>query len=152
MRFVNEFLKIFSQIVIFVDYSQIVIYNVGEVNKMRIRELRIQRNLQQKDLAAALEIAANTLSQYENGKREPDQETLIKLADYFGVTTDYLLGRTDEPTTQKTESDAIEALKKGKYNVIIGMGGDPIYAKVSEEDAETLRRILKTMQKDNSDD
>lgn len=37
------------------------------------------------------------MSQYETGKRQPDYKTLLKVAEYFGVTTDYLLGRTDDP-------------------------------------------------------
>ncbi len=59
----------------------------------RIRELRIQRGIQQKELAAILGIPANTYNQWENGKRQPDYQSLSKIADYFGVTTDYLLGR-----------------------------------------------------------
>lgn len=58
---------------------------------MRIKELRIQNNISQKDLAEIIGVAPNTLSQYETGKREPDNSTLIKLAQYFGVTVDYLL-------------------------------------------------------------
>ena len=58
---------------------------------MRIKELRIQNNISQKDLAETIGVAPNTLSQYETGKREPDNSTLIKLAQYFGVTVDYLL-------------------------------------------------------------
>lgn len=40
----------------------------------------------------------NSISRYENGEREADYETLIKFADYFGTSIDYLLGRTDDPT------------------------------------------------------
>ena len=59
---------------IVLDYSQTVMYIVNEVSEMRIKELREARGLLQKDLGRALDIAANTLSQYENGKREPDLE------------------------------------------------------------------------------
>lgn len=62
----------------------------------KLKELRIERGIQQKDLAAVLGIGANTLSQYENGKREPDNETLVRLADYFGVSVDYLLDHATE--------------------------------------------------------
>ena len=62
----------------------------------KLKELRISKGIQQKDLAATLGICANTLSQYENGKREPDNDTLVELADYFGVSVDYLLGRIDD--------------------------------------------------------
>ncbi len=68
-------------------------YIVDEVSEMRIKELREARGLLQKDLGRALDIAANTLSQYENGKREPDLETTQRIADFFGVSVDCLLGR-----------------------------------------------------------
>ena len=42
------------------------------------------------------------LSRYESGERKPDYETLIKIADYFDVTTDYLLGKTENPGAQNT--------------------------------------------------
>lgn len=63
---------------------------------MRIKEIRVQQNIPQKELAASLGIAANTLSQYENGKREPDIRMLEKLADSLCVSVDDLLGRTDQ--------------------------------------------------------
>lgn len=62
---------------------------------MRIKELRENAGLQQKELALDLGIPSNTLSQYENGKREPNNDMLKKIADYFKVTTDYLLGIED---------------------------------------------------------
>lgn len=60
---------------------------------MRIREARERQKLHQKDLAAKLKIAQNTLSQYETGKREPDLETLKRIADTLGTSVDYLLER-----------------------------------------------------------
>lgn len=78
----------------------------------KLKELRIERGIQQKDLAATLGIGANTLSQYENGKREPDNKTLVKLADYFGVSVDYLLEHTDMPEKQKNPPQS-----DGNYNM-----------------------------------
>lgn len=66
--------------------------------KNRIAQLRKQHGLSQVDLAKELSIAQNTLSQYELGKRQIDNELLYKLADYFGVSIDYLLGRDDAVT------------------------------------------------------
>lgn len=63
---------------------------------LRIRELRESQNIQQKELATKLNIGFSTLSQYETGKRFPDYETLLKIADFFGVTTDFLLGRSNQ--------------------------------------------------------
>ncbi|MDD6995733.1 MAG: helix-turn-helix transcriptional regulator [Candidatus Borkfalkiaceae bacterium] len=66
-----------------------------EIGK-RIRELRQEHNLRQKQLAKSINVAANTLSQFESGKANPGYEVLIALADYFEVSTDYLLGRADD--------------------------------------------------------
>lgn len=64
---------------------------------MRLKELRTSQNLKQKDIAEALGISVQAYSNYENGNREPDLETLNNLANYFKVSVDYLLGRADEP-------------------------------------------------------
>lgn len=64
---------------------------------LRIKQLREKKEVSQSELASNVGIARNTLSQYETGKRQPDYNTLLKFADYFGVSTDYLLGRTDDP-------------------------------------------------------
>lgn len=61
----------------------------------RLTELRKEKGLTQDELGKILGFRDSTISQYETGKRKPDQETLTKIADYFDVTTDYLLGRSD---------------------------------------------------------
>lgn len=58
-----------------------------------IRNLREDRDLKQKDLAAMLNVSQNTYSQYETGTIELTASTLIKLADFYDVSVDYLLGR-----------------------------------------------------------
>ncbi|MED1779511.1 helix-turn-helix transcriptional regulator [Bacillus subtilis] len=58
----------------------------------RLVKLRKSKKLTQQGLAAKLEITRSSLSQYEIGNRQPDYETLKKIADFFEVTTDYLLG------------------------------------------------------------
>ncbi len=63
---------------------------------MRLRELRKKRNITQLKLAMDLGLNQNAISRYETGEREADYATLIALADYFGVSIDYLLERTDE--------------------------------------------------------
>ena len=62
--------------------------------KNRIRELREEAGLKQGELASILGIKQNTLSTWETGRYEPDNEMLRKIADYFDVTTDYVLGRS----------------------------------------------------------
>ena len=65
-----------------------------EVGK-RITELRAAKGIYQKQLADDLQVSVATISNYENGRHIPDPVTLCKIADFFGVTTDYLLGRTN---------------------------------------------------------
>lgn len=61
-----------------------------------IRNLRIDRGLTQQQIADYLNIRQNTYSQYEIGVLNYPVEVLLKLADYYGVSVDYLLGRTNE--------------------------------------------------------
>lgn len=63
--------------------------------KNRLKQLRKEANLTQKDLADKLNISKGSIAMYETGKRSPDNEILSIIADFFGVSTDYLLGRTD---------------------------------------------------------
>lgn len=64
---------------------------------IQLRKLRKERGLRQKDVAEVLGIAQTTVANYETGIRFPDELTLHQAADYFGVTLDYLLGRSDVP-------------------------------------------------------
>lgn len=57
----------------------------------------MERSLLQKDIAQAAEISLRTYQRYESGERLPDTDVLSKLADFFNVSTDYLLGRSDDP-------------------------------------------------------
>lgn len=59
-----------------------------------ITRLRTEKGVYQKEMAASLKVSVGTISNYELGRHYPDPATLCKIADYFGVTTDYLLGRT----------------------------------------------------------
>lgn len=64
----------------------------------RLKNLRISRNLTQKDIADLLNVGVTTISNYETGRNEPSHEKLKILANYFNTTTDYLLGITDNPS------------------------------------------------------
>lgn len=68
---------------------------------MRLKELRKQQNISQLKLAMDLHLNQNAISRYETGMREADYSTLIKIADYFDVSIDYLLERTDNPSRYK---------------------------------------------------
>ena len=64
---------------------------------MRLKELRKSKGLSQLRLATDLNTTQNTISRYETGEREPGIAELIKIADYFHVSVDYLIGHTDDP-------------------------------------------------------
>lgn len=64
---------------------------------MKLKELRKAKGISQLKLAMDLGMNQNSISRYENGERQADYETLIKFADYFDVSIDYLLGRTENP-------------------------------------------------------
>lgn len=64
---------------------------------MRLKELRKAKRISQLRLATDLNTNQNTISRYETGEREPGIAELIRIADYFNVSLDYLLERTDNP-------------------------------------------------------
>ena len=64
----------------------------------RIRDLREDLDLKQQDIAEYLQCSQVCYSHYENGRRDVPTDVLIKLADYYKISIDYLLGRTDNPT------------------------------------------------------
>lgn len=70
----------------------------------RLRQLRESKNYTQLKVAMDLNISQNSVSRYESGAREAGYEMLIRFADYYNVSVDYILGRTDCPTLFKSES------------------------------------------------
>lgn len=80
----------------------------------RLKEIRIQRGLQQKNVAALLNCSPVTVSRYETGERDPDIETILRLCEIFGCTADYLLGRSAVPSAQLSpeEEDLLTAWRR----------------------------------------
>lgn len=79
-----------------------------------LQELREDRNISRKELAAFLNVSVSTLGMYEQGRREPNIDMLIKLADYFNVSLDFLVGRSADNEERK---NMLEALRlKNKIN------------------------------------
>ncbi|MBQ7225481.1 MAG: helix-turn-helix transcriptional regulator [Clostridia bacterium] len=79
----------------------------------RIKDLREDRDLRQSDLSKATGIDQRTISNYETGKTNPDSEALIKLADFFNVSIDYLVGRVhfDLPSDE-SRAKLVEKIQK----------------------------------------
>ena len=95
-----------------------------------LRILRKEKGLSMKALGDCIGVAESTISQYETGKRQPDLETLSKLSDFFGVTTDYLIGRKEEPPQQNARAEKFKE----------------IFNRLSEEDQDFAISMLQTIE------
>jgi len=90
----------------------------------RLQELREDRGISRKDLAAKLNITVSALGMYEQGRREPNLEMLVRLADCFDVTLDFLVGRSfnEEETKNIIEAlhlkSQIDKLPQGYKDII----------------------------------
>ena len=71
----------------------------------RIRDLREDKDLRQKDMAKYLAVDQSTYSDYENGRINIPIEQIIKIADYYNVSIDYIVGRTDNPNVNENPTD-----------------------------------------------
>lgn len=67
----------------------------------KLKELRLERKINQSELGEIIGISPSTVGMYERDQRFPDKDILSKIADYFEVSVDYLLGRTDERNIHK---------------------------------------------------
>ena len=97
----------------------------------RIKELRTEKGITQADLAKILKISDRAVGYYENGDREPDYSTLLKIADYFDVSIDYLLGASDikKPNESKNTDKEFVAFYEG-------------YKDLDDADKEILKATL----------
>ncbi len=101
---------------------------------MRLKELRKERKISQQKLADHLDVARSTVAMWEVGPNQPDSEMLLRIADYFDVTVDYLLERPEE-TRSSENIPGFFAVKKKKFPVLGKVAcGEPIFA---DEDRET---------------
>lgn len=72
---------------------------------LKLKELRAAKGITQVQLAQELSVSIGAVGNWEAGKRTPDHETMIKIAEHFNVSVDYLLGRTESITEHKQKSD-----------------------------------------------
>ncbi|AEG13896.1 MULTISPECIES: helix-turn-helix domain-containing protein [Desulfofundulus] len=91
----------------------------------RLAYLRNQRGLSQAELARLLHMGQSTIAMYEKNRRSPDNQSLKRLADFFGVSTDYLLGRTDRPYGTGGEGAPGNAPHDAK---LYAVAADPLFA------------------------
>lgn len=111
----------------------------------RLRQLRESKQLSQLELSKQLQISNVTLSQYENGVRKPDINTLDDIATFFNVTTDYLLGRSSNPKlSRKNELDIHRDLEAMKEN--FNKGALQMQLDGEELDDEVIQYILDNLE------
>lgn len=111
---------------------------------MRLRELRESRGVTQDDMALVVGKSRTTYTKYENGIHEPDNATLQTHADYFDVSTDYLLGRTDDPTPPGTWVDP--PIRDDDDEIRLDEIGYALYGE-SQELSENNKLVLLDMAK-----
>ncbi len=85
-----------------------------------LKEIREKKNITQTKLSTEIEVSQEVISHYEIGQSKPNIENLIKLADYFNCSTDYLLNRTDNPVLLKSTPNASTELNEfiTKYQML----------------------------------
>lgn len=108
----------------------------------RIRHLRTQSNRTQAIVAQSLGVSRSTYAKYETGENEPDHTMLLKLASYFGVSIDYLLGRSQRPGQAESEKAMAQTVREwmdedSRYNATID---------VSPEEREFLDWVKENLE------
>lgn len=109
------------------------------MNLERLKILRKEKKVTQGEIAKFLGIARTTYANYEQGTRQVDNKTLNKLADFFNVSTDYLLGR-DVPKWA-TPEDLIDLEELLNNNVHMAYGGEDL----TEEDKQRVQDVLRAV-------
>ena len=97
----------------------------------RLRELRKEKKLSMKELGLMFGLAESTISLYEKGKRQPDNATLIRFADFFGISVDYLLGAEKEKTPPDEVSESEKMLLE-------------LFNRVPEDKQELVLQLIRT--------
>jgi len=100
----------------------------------RLKQLREAIGWSRDDLALRLQATYSTIAKYETGARTPDHNVITKIADLFGVSTDYLLGRTDDPTPPLQKGFRVER----NYPL-----PPPGYEELTPEEREYIDRITR---------
>ena len=114
----------------------------------RIAMLRKEMGMNQMELAKYLRLSQQTISKYENGKADPDKETLIRLSELFNVSTDYIIGNSDKrdhsELTYKDNRNIAKTLDVLKDQIGNNESGELNYngIEVTDDDAELLMDAL----------
>lgn len=110
--------------------------NLGKI----IKQLRQKHNMTQEDLGKIIDKNRSTIAGYETEGKEPDYDTIKKIAIYFNVSTDYLLGKTDTPEAEI--SDKSQKLSIKIHDLLIEKGVITKDEELTEEKIEWLQKLL----------
>ena len=93
---------------------------------IRLKELRLENGETQKDLANSIEVGRTTISEYESGKIVPKQEGLLKIANHFNVSVDYLTGVSNERAARKQNASDLDALLNTIHHILLDEYDTPV--------------------------
>lgn len=113
---------------------------------LKLKELRKSKNITMKKLGEKIGVAESTISLYENGKRQPDYDTLTKIADFFGVSVDELLGRVPTTDTSSPLDAELEGIDFALYGEVKELTDD------EKEDVLKFIQFTKSKRTDANDD
>lgn len=110
---------------------------------IRLKQLREEKGLKQEELAQLLSVSPSAIGMYERDYREPSDELLIKISEYFQVSTDFLLGKTDirQPISQ-------EAFEK---NLLSSKFAEK-YKRLTKEQKKTIDALFEVWEKENREE
>lgn len=109
----------------------------------RLKQLRLEKNLLQSDIAKIINKSDRAVGQYERQERDPGSKTWATLADYFGVSLDYLLGKTDIRNINNNDDPL--GLEKIGFNI-------NNYTPPTETQKEQIKAMIEIILKDNKKD
>jgi|SRR5690606_30436333 transcriptional regulator with XRE-family HTH domain len=119
----------------------------------RLKKLRESKKLSQQQLAEKLNINRSTYARYELNQTQPDYETLQRLADFYDVSTDYILTGINTKLTEKDERDVAKRMEKIKQDLAANGGlsfyGEPLSEEAKESLLEAMEYAVRTAQRIN---
>ena len=110
----------------------------------RLKFLREEKGLLQEDVGKILEVSGRAIGNYENEKRDIPTEYVVKLANFFNVSTDYLLGKSDVRNFESKNEDILDLAK-------VGFTKDN-YNPPTDKQKEQIKTIIETILQDNKKD
>lgn len=103
----------------------------------RLKQLREKHNLTQKRAAVIFGLTNYQLSRYESGQSNPDPDLIAKFADYYEVSTDYLLGRVDDPEFYLNKEEFLSVVREKGLD----------YSGLTEDEIEMFHKMIETYKK-----